>query len=329
MGEIILSIIVPVYNVEKFLRKCVESLEVQDLSHDRYEVILVDDGSTDSSGKLCDELAKDYSNISVIHQYNQGLSVARNVGMDRALGQYLFFVDSDDYVEENSIGKVVSAAVKEKADLCFFRYEVFNEKGCWPCAVKNFPVGRIFTGENLVLHGLGIASVWCNIYRAEYIRSTGVRFHPGILHQDVDFNMMVYPLAQRVVFTDVLVYHYNRCQSNESLTNTRNVKKLHRSLMCDVIIADDIMKYCKTAPLSPAVKRLYRRRMRSQVVATFINVIRKPDVFDFAFLDGLICKLRELDLYPIWGRTSSWKTTMLELFINCPWVVRKLSERKV
>jgi glycosyltransferase involved in cell wall biosynthesis len=82
--QLLLSIIVPVYNVEKVLRKCVESLEKQDMSHDRYEVILVNDGSTDRSGAICHELAALYENIQVIEQENQGLSMARNAGLDIA-----------------------------------------------------------------------------------------------------------------------------------------------------------------------------------------------------------------------------------------------------
>ena len=89
------SIIVPVYNVEKYLEECVSSILKQDFTD--YEVILVDDGSTDSSGIMCDEIAKTHRNFKVVHQQNSGVSVARNIGLSTALGEYIIFLDSDDF----------------------------------------------------------------------------------------------------------------------------------------------------------------------------------------------------------------------------------------
>ena len=96
-----LSIIVPVYNVADYLPKCLDSLLVQDLSQNEYEIIVVNDGSTDNSGKIAEEYSKTYSNIILINQENQGLSGARNTGIQNAKGEYVQFVDSDDYLEPN------------------------------------------------------------------------------------------------------------------------------------------------------------------------------------------------------------------------------------
>lgn len=100
-----LSIIIPVYNVEDYLHRCVESILVQDYYN--YEIILVDDGSTDSSGAICDELAREHSFIRVIHKSNGGQSSARNVGLEEAVGKYIWFIDSDDYIAPKDRKSVV------------------------------------------------------------------------------------------------------------------------------------------------------------------------------------------------------------------------------
>ncbi|HJS00822.1 MAG TPA: glycosyltransferase, partial [Flavobacterium sp.] len=106
----LLSIIVPVYNVENYLRRCLNSLLDQDLCLDDYEIIIVNDGSTDSSLRIAQEYGNKFSSIKIISQENQGLSEARNVGIRNALGQYIYFIDSDDFIQKkifNSIFKIV------------------------------------------------------------------------------------------------------------------------------------------------------------------------------------------------------------------------------
>ena len=126
-----LSIIVPIYNVQPYLRKCVESLCQQDLRAEDYEIILVDDGSTDGSGELCDELATASLSsfhhsiipIRVVHRENGGLSAARNSGIEVAQGEYLMFVDSDDYLEPNILGGLIAQCERENLDVLRFDYQ--------------------------------------------------------------------------------------------------------------------------------------------------------------------------------------------------------------
>ena len=113
--EIFVSIIVPVYDVEEYLVECIESILAQTWKH--FEIILVDDGSTDSSGKMCDEYAEKYNCIFVIHKKNGGLSSARNAGIDVARGNYLAFIDSDDVVHPDYLRELVKIVEKENADL--------------------------------------------------------------------------------------------------------------------------------------------------------------------------------------------------------------------
>ena len=124
----LLSIIVPVYNVEKYLRKCVDSLLTQDLPPEEYEIILVDDGSTDQSGTICDEYAADHPIVKAMHQQNGGLSAARNSGVAVAQGRYVQFVDSDDYLEPNMLKTLVEKMETDQLDVLRFNYRNVNER---------------------------------------------------------------------------------------------------------------------------------------------------------------------------------------------------------
>ncbi len=316
MQDILLSIIVPIYNVEPFLRKCVHSLEQQDLAPERYEVILVNDGSTDHSGELCTELAKQYENIKVIEQENQGVSAARNTGMDVARGKYMMFADPDDYIEMNVIGRVVEVAERNQAELCFFLAEGFNEHASWPTVRQPFAYDQLYTGEYITLHGMKVSSVWSNLYLSSFLRQTSLRFHKGLIHQDVDFNLMLYPLANRIFFTNILVYHYNCSFTFSSAIRNKDVQKHRKALMSDIEIVNDIFRYCESAPVSKGIQRLYRRRMRSTLVSAILTAYKDHQYYDRAFLHTLLDRARGYHLYPIWDRTESWKTTLLLPFIN-------------
>ena len=123
----LISIIVPIYNVEKYLKKCIDSIINQ--TYKNLEIILVDDGSPDNCGKICDEYAKKDNRIKVIHKENGGVSSARNVGVENATGEYIGFVDSDDYIEKDMYEVLINNLKKENADISIIsNYEVYKNK---------------------------------------------------------------------------------------------------------------------------------------------------------------------------------------------------------
>ena len=242
-----LSVIIPVYNVAPYVRKCVESVLAQDLNPMDYEVILVDDGSTDGSGAICDELAQStiagtahypQSTIYVIHQENQGLSAARNAGIAVAKGKYIQFVDSDDYLEPNVLGGLVEQMEREQLDVLRFdyqnvkinpqstihnpqseAYEVF-EPNKTPRQVDKCT--EITDGETYLNTRMGYAcyAVQFMIRRSSLTPSsvsaspegegsdTGCLFTPGIYFEDTDWTPRMLLRAQRVNATTTIVYNY-------------------------------------------------------------------------------------------------------------------------
>ena len=178
-----ISVIVPVYKVEKYLHECVDSILTQTFPD--FELILVDDGSPDNCGKICDEYAEKDSRVRVIHQENQGLSGARNSGMDVARGEYIAFVDSDDRVDIRYL-ELLLAAVKDGADVAVCRHKEFTDGDSLPDWEGNASIQSYGAVESLVLLYDGSprmpVNAWCKLFRRGRINDT--RFPVGRLHED-------------------------------------------------------------------------------------------------------------------------------------------------
>ncbi len=209
-----LSIIVPVYNVKAYLERCVESLLDQDLDRTDYEIILVDDGSTDGSGILCDELAARESNIRVIHKENGGLSSARNAGIPLACGEYIQFVDSDDYLVPCVLKGLRDQIERQGLDVLRYNYQNVNEAGevFEPNKVSKPFVdysSEVCSGTTFLAERLGFACyAWQFVVRSELVRNERSLFTEGIYFEDVDWTPRLLLQADRVSSTPSVVYNY-------------------------------------------------------------------------------------------------------------------------
>lgn len=223
-----ISIIVPVYNVEEYLRKCVESILSQ--SYHLFELILVDDGSTDGSGVLCDELGRLDSRIRVIHKDNGGLSDARNRGIEVATGKYIMFVDSDDYVLPQMCECLLNAVKKYKCQLaiCDFlkvysdnvdeeKDEIDINKVSCTKMKKEDAYNPFFYKERYVQFEVA----WNKLYDRELF--DGVRFPIGKIHEDTATTYLLLYKAKGIVYIDTKLYCYR--QRNNSIMGARITKK--------------------------------------------------------------------------------------------------------
>lgn len=209
-----LSIIVPVYNVEAFLPKCIDSLLDQDVPRTDYEIILVDDGSTDSSGQICDSFKTCHENIQVIHQPNKGLSAARNTGIAAANGKYIQFVDSDDYIIPNVIKGIVNQLERDDLDILRVNYQNVRPDG------EVFEPNRyskpfddysesVCDGQSFLNERLGFACyAWQFVCRTSLLKQEGNIFKEGILYEDVDWTPRILLQAKRVASCPAMVYNY-------------------------------------------------------------------------------------------------------------------------
>lgn len=207
MNEIV-SIIVPVYNVEKYIDICIQSILKQ--TYKELQILLIDDGSLDMSGKICDEYAKKDPRINIVHKENEGVSVARNVGIEQAIGKYICFVDSDDYVTEMYVAELVSAIESSDAEMAMCgHYRLQNGKYI-PQGFKS----RILSKEDEQFYwymciDLKGRFLWNKIYLTELIKEKGIFFekgiHPG---EDTLFNLKYSFSVKKVKILDMPLYIY-------------------------------------------------------------------------------------------------------------------------
>lgn len=215
-----LSIVVPMYGVEKYIERCLVSLLKQDIPTDEYEIIVVNDGSPDKSADIAKEIAAKHSNIRVIDQNNQGLSMARNNGMDVAKGEYIWFVDSDDWIVKDCLGKIVSILKEESPDVLLL---------CAANFINDSLIRRFSYEPNRILNGIDWLKQFkspCapfNIWKKSFLDKFNLRFMKGILHEDSEFTPRAAYFANKVIaINDVcyIVYH-----NEQSITRNFNIKR--------------------------------------------------------------------------------------------------------
>lgn len=276
--EALVSVIVPVYNVGAYLQQCLQSIASQSYAH--LEVIVVDDGSTDDSGKIADEWASHDNRFRVVHQPNGGLSAARNTALDHATGRYVTFVDSDDFIAPQYV-EVLCQLIREsgaQAALCGWYDYTVGDAPKSDIAQPTF----IYTAEEATSHILyqrrGLThSPWGRIYDASVFRD--VRFPVGMLYEDLAVLMPVMQNIQTVVFTPQRLYYYRQRQG--SIITTFNSRRAH---ILDIL--EDLERR------APHEFPLHLKAIRSRLLSAYFNMLR-------------LAPLRDEQFAPI--TTRSWK----------------------
>lgn len=193
------SIIVPVYNVEKYLNECVDSILSQ--TYTDFELILVDDGTKDNSGVICDEYAQKDARVKVIHQENAGQAVARNTGTDIAQGEYVLYLDSDDYICDNEFLSKLSQKTKDKTEVILFGYKKFFESNkSFGKDVCEYPSLQGESPEKVIAlllqSDMYMGCPWNKTIRRAFLEQNQIRFVPGMISEDSDWYLQVVTRAK-------------------------------------------------------------------------------------------------------------------------------------
>ena len=256
MGNNLVSVIIPVYNTEKYLEKCVRSIMEQ--TYRKLEILLIDDGSTDGSGALCDKLACRDERIKVVHKVNGGAAAVRNLGIELATGEYILFLDSDDWLELDAVRVLVAHANQSKADIVRFNY-VREYEGKSVSKKNTILEERIYSGEEckevrrqiLGLTGKSLlhfenmrflASSGFNLYRRSLLVNSGVQFVPiQQIGSFVDglFNFSVFSKVECFEFIDRPFYHYRKTNEGAATANYRK-NYVNRQLILFEMLGDII-----------------------------------------------------------------------------------------
>jgi glycosyltransferase involved in cell wall biosynthesis len=211
-----LSIIIPVYNVEAYIRPCIESIFKQGLDESRYEVIIVNDGTRDHSMEVIADIISQHTNITVVNQENQGLSIARNKGIEMAKGEYVLMPDSDDLLIENSLKLLLEKGLETKVDIVVADFLTMNDEEIHDFYKEEFrqpePQFKESAGEQIYLEVFNPYQcyVWRTLYRREFLVMKNLIFYPGVKYQDIPFTHECYLKANNCIRTNILLNIYRR-----------------------------------------------------------------------------------------------------------------------
>ena len=216
------SVVIPVYNVKEYLEKCVDSVLAQ--RTEDYEVILVDDGSTDGSGALCDQLvARAPEHIRVIHKPNGGLGDARNVGLEHAAGEYLVFIDSDDYVADTMLSELSEKIDETHAEIISFGFRIDAAGDTSQVHTDPLPENKILTLAGTPDILLALPNAWTRIYSRDLFARTGIRYPKRVWYEDIRTTTKLFACAESIVFVHRPYYYY--VVRENSITRNKNVDR--------------------------------------------------------------------------------------------------------
>jgi len=293
-----LSIIVPIYNVEQYLRKCVDSLLNQNIPSSDYEIILVDDGSPDACPKICDNYAAAHKNVHVVHRENGGLSAARNSGIEVAQGEYVMFVDSDDYIKTNVLGGLLAQVERDKLDVLRYRlqyinpqYEVYNPYKSDPFKGNDYSEEPTDGVSFLNFRMNTQCYAWAFVLKRELL--DGCLFTPGIYFEDTDWAPRMLVRAKRVASTNTVVYNY--LQREGSITNAVNRSKQKKVLDDKMRLVETMQKQSNELQAQGKDYGWFDRMLAD----TVISII---DILSTQFYEerkDYLTKLEVLKVYPI------------------------------
>ena len=221
----LLTVVIPVYNVEKYLKRCIDSILIQEWKN--YDILLVDDGSTDNSPQICEDYAKAYDIISVIHKENGGLSEARNTGISNAEGEYVYFLDSDDWIEPNTFSDLAEVIESDQYDIISFNPEfVKSEHDIIKSDSKRT---KRLTGKEALIdmfsYGFITGFATDKIYRKALFTKNTIQFPVGKYYEDLGTNYKLFLAAKKVYATNQKYYHY-LIDNPDAITQSWNEKKL-------------------------------------------------------------------------------------------------------
>lgn len=226
----LISVVVPVYKVENYLRRCIDSINNQ--TYKNIEIILINDGSPDKCPDICNEYAKRYPNIFVIHQNNLGLSAARNIGIDRAKGTYITFVDSDDFIHPRFLEELKNDIDKYKASLatcCYLKFYGIDDNSIENSTDKEVFLINDEQAMNMLFDNQSYCTAWGKLYDIKLFDN--LRYPVGKICEDMFIIPYVFNLAKKIVVDSQILYFYNQ----EGLSITRSAFNYNKLDMIEAL----------------------------------------------------------------------------------------------
>lgn len=230
------SVIIPVYNDEIYIKECLDSLKKQTFKN--FEIICINDGSTDGTQRVLESYALNFPKFKIINQKNKCLSIARNNGLKEAIGEYIYFVDSDDILKENALEVAWNKCKEFNLDVLFFSFENFSNSEAMICRYAHMIdslkrkccyAQRPCSGQNMLVefneNNEYYVTVWAQIARKEFLKKNKIQFYPGILFEDNLYTMQVLLKSEKVMCINDILYG-KRIRENSIVTRKENAENI-------------------------------------------------------------------------------------------------------
>lgn len=279
-----LSLIIPIYNVEPYVARCLQSCLYQPhVTPTDYELVIVNDGTQDHSMDIVEELTQSHTNVTLIHQQNQGLSMARNAGLKVAKGEYVWFIDSDDWIEENCLHEIISRLCETKVDILQLQYRNVYTNGT-PSDEHYATIDGIQKSKDWFVQNNYHAAVPFMIYRRSLLQEYSLQFYPGIYHEDSEFKPKVVYLADTCASYDKVAYNYfkGNASSITAVLKFKNGLDLFTVMNCLAAFVDE-----------RHITGIYRRSFYTQIGIAMRTVLRTLDSVNDVEASTLKQMLRE------------------------------------
>lgn len=313
----LISVIIPAYNIEKYIERCVESVRQQNYTN--LQIIIINDGSTDQTGKILDNLAKKDFRIKVLHNSNEGVSAARNAGLDVADGEYIGFVDGDDYIETVMYEKLIELVETYNADIAHCGYQmVFPDRVDLYYGTEQLKIQDRTTGIKDLIEGTFVEpGLWNKLYSKRVLSE--LRLDPAIkINEDLLLNYFAFSKSRKAVFYDKPYYHY-MIRKNSASTSDWNKSKL----LDPVIVLETMYEVEKQEEL----KNIIGNRYVYQLMRTVIFQSKKNSK-ELKELKKELRRKLEIELKKNKDNLAISRRNYLlgKMAVTCPWGTRTLHQ---
>ena len=306
----LLSIIVPGQNVEAYVGKCLDSLLDQNINSSDYEIIVVNDGSTDKTKEIVEGYVSSHSNIILINQQNKGLSGARNSGVKVARGSYVMYIDSDDYIEKNVLKELLAQAERDNLDVLRYNYKNVDEdyKVIVPKRNNKLYVdysGDVTDGFSFLTHRLGYACyAWQFLMKVEVAKN--VLFKEGIYFEDTEWAPRMLNEAKRVASTDVVVYNYMK--RTNSITNAVDDVKKRKVIEDKMSLIEGLRQQ--------SVGKVDKSWYEGMIAHTVLSIMGLVAIQYYDERNPYISRLKRMDVFPLSMNKSSLRNKIKLMMIS-------------
>lgn len=323
MGTNRLSIIIPVYNLEDYIEQCILSIVSQSIDSESYELIVINDGSTDKSESIINELRQGYPFIKLINTKNQGVSSARNRGLDIASGDYIFFIDGDDWISVNSLSKLLDTINTHPEDIILFKTSEVYPKGKTKAITFHLPEKeKTLFVEDYICNYTILSAPWQGLFKRSLFINHNIRMPEGLFAEDDDLAIRIFAAAQTLFYVPIQVYNYHHLTN--SITNRSDQIHNEKLIRDRVFIFRTLVKY--TQSFSGRRKIGLERKLDFLALDIIRLLIRKSQSTEM--INSTIDQLSDLKYFPLNKKSYSIKYSILRILLNKPFYIRFLTSLK-